>query len=163
QLNGRGVLNLDNAQTGAQSTWIFYATAPNDGFLLDLSSGTVGVGDLENQGFIPPFDSGDWEGTFAFGSGEQATNLVPLFSGVESFDGASKVAGAEDENQVSGSLPNLPIAGTYAISSVSNNGRGVILPTSPSSQITALWLVTGFRALAVEVDGGATAPAVIVF
>ena len=31
QLNGRGVLTLDDAQTGAQSVWILYAIAPESG------------------------------------------------------------------------------------------------------------------------------------
>src|SRR5262249_5019341 len=131
QLNGRGVLTLDNAQTGAPMIWILYATAANQAFLLS-SDGTVGSGDVLRQGVVPPLDAGDLEGNFAFGSGEPAAPQAALLSGSVFFDGGSTISGTEDQSLASTSTKNQPVSGTYSVSTVSNNGRGVAMLTTPT-------------------------------
>src|SRR6202035_3357995 len=86
QLNGRGVLTLDNAQNGAQSVWILYAIGPNHAFVLS-SDASVGSGDLKPQALAPPFETGDLEGNFEFGAGEPASSHAALLIGTVVFDG----------------------------------------------------------------------------
>lgn len=162
QLNGRGVLTVDSAETGVLSVWILYATAANQGFLL-TSDGVVGNGDVIRQGVAPPFDSGDLEGNFAFGPGEPASPQATLLSGAVFFDGANIVSGAEDESQAGIFTKNQPLAGTYSISIVSNNGRGVAMLTSPSRSTQALWVVNGLETLGLDVDTSNKAPTLLRF
>jgi hypothetical protein len=160
QLNGRGILTLDNAQTGALSMWIFYATAPNQGLLL-TSDGSVGGGDLSPQALFPPFGTEDVEGNFAFGSGEPTSPKAALSSGAVFFDGALDLTGAEDKSQSGGFSGDLPLVGTYSISTVSNNGRGVALLTSPSPATQALWVVSGLQTLGLDIDSADTTPTLV--
>ena len=162
QLNGRGVLTLDDAQTGAQSVWILYAIAPNRGFLLS-SDGSVASGDVSPQGLVAPFETGDLEGNFEFGAGEPVSPLATLRSGAAFFDGASIVSGTEDQKQAGSFTGNLPLAGSYSISTVSNNGRGVALLTSPAASTKALWVVSGLEALGLDLDSTNTAPTLLRF
>jgi hypothetical protein len=162
QLNGRGVLTLDNAETGALSVWILYATAPNQGFLL-TSDGSVGSGDLTSQGLTPPFETGDLEGNFALGAGEAASAQATLVSGSLFFDGAKNVSGTEDKSQGGVFTKGLALVGTYSVSTVSNNGRGVALLTSPSSATEALWVVSGMETLGLDVDATNKAPILLRF
>jgi hypothetical protein len=162
QLNGRGVLTLDDAQTGAQSVWILYAIAPNRGFLLS-SDGSVASGDVSPQGLTAPFETGDLEGNFEFGAGEPVSPLATLRSGAVFFDGANIVSGTEDQKQAGSFTGNLPITGSYSISTVSNNGRGVALLTSPAASTKALWVVSGLEALGLDLDSANTAPTLLRF
>ena len=162
QLNGRGVMTLDNAQNGARSVWIFYAIGPNHAFLLS-SDASVGSGDLNLQAVAPPFETGDLVGNFEFGSGEPASSQASLLSGAVFFDGASTLTGAEDKSQAGTFTGNLPLIGTYAISKVSNNGRGVAMLTSPAASTEALWVVSGLEAIGLDVDSANTSPIVLIF
>jgi hypothetical protein len=162
QLNGRGVLTLDSAETGELSVWILYATAPNQGFLL-TSDASVGNGDVIRQALAPPFDSGDLEGNFVLGAGEAAWPQATLVSGTLFFDGAEMVSGTEDRSQGGTFTKGLSLAGTYSVSTVSNNGRGVALLTSPSSATQALWVVSGMETLGLDVDPSNKAPILLRF
>jgi hypothetical protein len=161
QLNGRGVLTLDNA-AAAPSVWIMYAIAPNRAFVL-TSDGSVGSGDVDAQALAPPFESGDLQGNFEFGAGEPASYQATLLSGTVFFDGANDVSGTEDQSQVSSFTRNLPLAGKYAISMVSNNGRGVAILSSPIASTDALWVVSGLETVGLDVDSANTAPTLLIF
>jgi hypothetical protein len=162
QLNGRGVLNLDNAQNGAQSVWILYAIGPNRAFLLS-SDGSVGSGDVKPQALAPPFETGDLEGNFEFGVGEPASYQAALLSGTVFFDGARTFSGAEDKSYSGTFAAALPLTGMYAISQVSNNGRGVAMLTSPAASTQALWVVGGLEAVGLDVSSANTTPTVLLF
>ena len=58
---------------------------------------------------------------------------------------------------------NLPLVGTYAISMVSNNGRGAALLTSPAVSTEVLWVVGGFKAVGLDVDSANTGPTLLTF
>jgi hypothetical protein len=161
QLNGRGVLTLDNS-TGSPSVWILYATAPNRAFLL-TSDVSVGSGSMNLQALALPIDSGAVVGNFAFGAGEPASSQATLLSGAVSFDGASKVSGAADESQPGSFAGDLPLVGTYAISIVSKNGRGVAMLTSPTLSIEALWVVSGLEVVGLDVDAADASPTLLRF
>lgn len=162
QLNGRGVLTLDNAQNSERSVWILYATGSNHGFLL-TSDASVGSGDVNPQAFASPFETGDLQGNFEFGAGEPASPHTTLLSGAVFFDGASNLSGTEDESQAGTYTGDLALIGAYAISTVSNNGRGVALLTSPTASTEALWVVSGFEAVGVDVDSVNTGPTLLMF
>ncbi len=161
QLNGRGILTLDNA-SAAPTVWILYAIAPNRAFLLG-SDGSVESGDVDSQAILPPFETGDLEGSFEFGSGEPTSPQATLLSGTVFFDGASNVSGTEDRSQTGGFTRNLPLLGGYAISIVSNNGRGVAMLTSPAASTQALWVVSGFEALGLDIDSADTNPTLLTY
>jgi hypothetical protein len=161
QLNGRGILTLDNA-SAAPTVWIMYAIAPNRAFLLG-SDGSVESGDASSQAIVPPFETGDLEGGFEFGSGEPTSSQATLLSGTVFFDGASNVSGTEDRSQTGGVTRNLPLLGNYAISIVSNNGRGVAMLTSPAASTQDLWVVSGLEALGLDVDSADTNPILLTY
>lgn len=162
QLNGRGVMTLDNAANGARSNWIFYAIGPNRALLLN-SDAAVGGGDAYPQAVTPPFETGDLVGNFEFGAGEPASPQARLLSGTSFFDGASTVTGTEDKSQAGAFTGDLPLIGTYSISSVSNNGRGVAMLTSPVASTDAFWVVSGLEAVGLDVDSANTSPTVLIF
>lgn len=160
--NGRGLLTLRNNQSNKVTIWIFYAFGQNSAVLMDQGF-VVNVGEMLNQLVQSPFDSGDFVGTFLFGSGEPAAIDSALVSGIGNFDGGTSVTGTQDQSQLGGQLPNQAVAGTYQISLVSNNGRGTILLTSPGPSTIALWLVSSSQAFAMDVDSGNAEPTLLQF
>jgi hypothetical protein len=161
--NGRGILNLLNSQTHLVTPWIFYAIAPNRAFLLDTSGIAAGTGEMKGQSVSPPFTSANIEGNYLLGSGEATVFDLPLVSGVGNFDGGQNIDGTQDQTQGSTLFPSQDLAGTYAVSLVSRNGRGTILLTSPGTSTFALWLVSGSEFVALQVDASAVEPTVTFF
>ena len=161
-LNGRTILNLVNAQTNQVSTAIMYAISQNTAFIMD-DSASVRSGYLESQLVAPPFDDAEFVGNYTFASSTPAGATVPLTSGVANFDGSGNVQGNEDEDFVSGSDLNQLMTGTYEISPVSNNGRGVILLTLPQPETIAVWLATYSRAYGISVDASDVDPTIMIF
>ncbi len=169
QLNGRGTLNLVNPSTGATSIWYLYAFAPNEAFVLDASTSAVAFGEMLPQTTIRPFSNSDILGTYLFGSGEPVVASTPLLSGVANFDGGNTVqgrgiiTGTEDINQSPSLLANQALSGTYSVSSVSNNGRGAILLTSPSGKTIAVWVISNSEFVGLNVDSTTPQPAILYF
>lgn len=169
ELNGRATLNLNNPTTGQPTIWYIYATAPNQGFLMDASTGSVGIGELKNQLETPPSFNSDILGTYFFASGEPTVSTAPLFSGVSSFDGGSNilgqgsVSGTEDVSKSSGNTAGLALSGKYTVSHVSNNGRGTILQTLPSGETIAVWVISANEVIGLDVDSTETQPTVLHF
>lgn len=169
QLNGRGVLNLQDLVTGYPIQWVMYAYAPNSAFVLDVYSSSVGVGEMKNQVVIPPVGNANLLGNFILGSGEPADWSVPLSSGVSYFDGSSNkqglgsVTGTEDQSTASDLAPNVAIVGNYAVSLVSANGRGSILLTAPATSNYAFWLVSASELFAIGTDPTDVQPTILFF
>jgi hypothetical protein len=161
-LNGRTTLNLVNSQTHQASTATMYAISQNTAFIMD-SSASVRSGYLESQVVVPPFGDADFVGNYTFASSTPAAASVPLTSGVANFDGNGNVQGNEDEDFVSGPDLNQLMNGTYSISPVSQNGRGVIMLTLPQSETIAIWLASYSRAYGIPVDAGDIDPTVLIF
>ena len=167
QLNGRGTLNLDTP-TGS-TVWYMYATGPNQGFLMDASTGAAGIGEIFPSAIVPPFTNSNILGSYLFGQDDPVVQTAPLFSGEGSFDGSSSaggqgiVIGAEDISQSSSLTPNQVLAGTYSVSSVSNNGRGAILYTSPTKGTIAVWVINPSQFVGLSLDPTTTQPAVFQF
>jgi hypothetical protein len=166
QLNGRGTLNLDDASNGAVHTWLVYAIAPNAAFVMDISSPAVGVGQVIPQ--VPiPFSNSILIGTHVLGSGEPIVRTNRLYSGTVDFDGGTSklgtgsVSGAEDISQASTLAANQVLGGIYSVSTLSNNGRGSIVLTSPRSMTFAIWAAGPSQAVGLQVDGTAAQPVVI--
>jgi len=159
--NGRGTLTLTNNDTHTITIWTFYAIAPNRAFLMD-SSFLVGIGEMKNQLVSLPFSNANLVGSFAQGSGEAPSINADLLVGVSVFDGTN-ITGTQDLSQTSGLTPDQTLGGTYQVSLVSNNGRGTILLTSPASSTSALWLISSFEFVALDVDGGNLEPTVLFF
>jgi hypothetical protein len=166
QLNGRGTLNLDDADTGSVHIWLLYATAPNAAFLLDIGSGSVGVGGVTPQLSIP-FSNSTLIGTYVLGSGEPVVKNTFISSGTVNYDGSAgtlgtgAVSGTEDTRQGTTVSANQPLAGKYSVSVVSNNGRGSMLLASPKSMNFAIWAAGPSSAVGLQVDATATNPTVI--
>jgi hypothetical protein len=161
-LNGRTVLNLVNSQTHQASNATMYAISQNTAFIMD-DSASVRSGYLESQTVQPQFGDADLVGNYTFASSTPAVEAVPIMSGVANFNGNGNVQGNEDEDFVSGPDLNQLMDGTYEISPVSNNGRGVILLTSPQAETIAVWLATYTRAYGIPVDASDVDPTVIIF
>jgi hypothetical protein len=162
QLNGRGVLTLYSAQTGARSEWILYTFASNHAFLLNSDS-SAGSGQVNPQTLSTPFETGDLQGNFEFGAGEPALPQATLLSGTLFFDGASSLLGTEDRSQAGTFTGSLPLSGRYAISTVSNNGRGVAMLISPATSTEVLWVASGLEAVGLDVDSADTNPILLRF
>lgn len=166
QINGRGTFNLDDTSNGSVHVWLVYATAPNTGFIMDIGSITVGVGELMPQINIP-FSNSTLIGTYVLGSDAPIIKNTPLVSGIMNFDGSNgrlgngAVSGTVDISQSSTLNANQPLTGTYSVSVLSNNGRGSIVLTSPQSMSIAIWAAGPSMALGLQVDGTATHPTVL--
>lgn len=161
-LNGRTMLNLVNSQTHQSSTATMYAISQNTAFIMD-NSGSVRSGYVEAQLVTQPFGDADMVGNYTFASSTPAGMGIPLMSGVANFDGNGNVQGNEDEDLSSGPNLNQLLNGTYSISPVSKNGRGVILLTLPQPETIAIWLATYSRAYAIPADASEVDPTVLIF
>jgi len=161
-LNGRTILNLVDSQTHLPSTAIMYAISQNTAFIMD-NSATVRSGYLEAQLVVPPFGDADLVGNYTFASSTPAGTGIPVVSGVANFDGNGNVEGNEDADLSSGPNLNQLLNGTYSISPVSKNGRGVILLSLPQTETIAIWLATYSRAYAIPVDANDVGPTVLIF
>ena len=169
ELNGRGTLNLDNPADGSVTVWYLYAVSPNTAFLMDASTSNVAIGEMKAQTAVLPFSNSNILGTYLFGSGEPTLQTTPLDSGIAGFDGGSgiqglgAVTGVEDISQSSTLVPNQILNGTYSVSSVSNNGRGSILLTSPSGKTIAVWITNASEFVGVNVDSTTPQPTILHF
>ena len=168
ELNGRGTLNLDNSD-GNSTVWYMYAISPNTAYIMDASTGAVSVGEMKAQVAVSPFSNPDILGTYLFGSGEPILQTTPLYSGDASFDGGSSiqglgaVTGTEDMSQTSALTTGQALNGTYSVSSVSNNGRGVILLTSPAGNTIAVWVTSDSEFVGLNIDSITPQPTILHF
>ena len=169
ELNGRGTLNLDNPAGGGATVWYLYAISPNTAFVIDASTSAVAIGEMKSQVAVSPFSNPNIIGTYLFGSGEPIVQSTPLDSGTANFDGGSSlnglgsVTGAEDISQTSVLSPNQTLTGTYSVSSVSNNGRGVILLTSPGGKTVAVWVTSASEFVGLNIDSTTSQPSILHF
>lgn len=169
ELNGRGTLNLDNPTDNSVTVWYLYAISPNTAFLMDASTSTVAIGEMKSQTAVLPFSNSNILGTYLFGSGEPILQTTPVDSGTADFDGGSSiqglgaVTGAEDISQPSMLSPNQILNGTYSVSSVSNNGRGSILLTSPSGKTIAVWVTSASEFVGLNIDSTTPEPTILHF
>lgn len=169
QLNGRGTLNLVDPSTGGAIIWYLYAFAPNEAFVMDATTAAVAFGEFKPRTTFLPFSNADILGSYLFGSGEPIVATTPLLSGVGNFDGGNTVqgqgtvTGTEDINQSTSLLASQTITGTYSVSSVSNNGRGTILLTSPSGKTIAVWVISDSEFVGLNVDSTTPQPAILYY
>ena len=159
-VTGRGSMNV--ARSGSVSTLVAYVVSPNFAFLMDLGS-TVKLGQLVPQSIAPPFGNSSLAGELIFGSEAMAKADAPLATGVDLFDAKGGVTGTEDSSQTSGLTPEAAVAGSYSISSTSNNGRGSLTLKSPAPQSVALWMVSPSEAVGVDVDPSNVSPTILRF
>ncbi|MBV8673281.1 MAG: hypothetical protein JOZ33_07585 [Acidobacteriaceae bacterium] len=160
-VNGPGTLNLDDSN-GHSRVWEIYVIGPNHAYMLDTSA-EVGVGELSPQLDERQYSSADILGSYLLGSGEPLVPATTLTSGVTSFNGKSTMHGTEDLSESGSMTAGLPLAGTYSVSSKSNNGRGTLTLTSPSGESFALWVGSNSEVLGVETDPSNTQPVAIYF
>ena len=165
QSNGRTLLNLVDVKTQNVSSLVAYLIAPNTAFLLSREA-AVQIGTLQPQLVAAPFGNSLLAGTFTFAPDAVADSSALLATGVGIFSGTGGQAGlvgTEDSSQNSVNKPNLAVAGTYSVSSVSNNGRGVASVTTPGTQMIAFWMVSFSEAVGIDVDAGYQNPTVVIF
>ena len=169
QLNGRGTLNLDNPAGGSPTVWYLYAISPDTAFVMDASTSAVAIGEMRSQVPVLPFSNSNILGTYLVGSDEPILDTTPLDAGTAGFDGGSSlnglgaVIGVEDISQTSSLSPNEVLKGTYSVSSVSNNGRGTILLTSPSGKTIAVWVTSASEFVGVNIDSATSQPTILHF
>jgi Fe-S cluster assembly iron-binding protein IscA len=161
-VNGPGTLNLDNSN-GSSKTWDIYAIGPNHAFLMDVSTDSVGMGELEPQAAETTFSNSDILGTYVVGSGEPLVSTTTLSTGVDGFDGKKTVSGEEDISSSSALLAAQLVAGTYSVSGSLNNGRGTLLLTAPSGDTIALWVTSASELLGLEIGSSDTQPVILYF
>jgi len=169
ELSGRGTLNLVNSADGSLVVWYLYAISANKAYIMDASTGAVAVGEMKPQTSVSPFSNSNILGTYLIGSGEPISETTPLYSGVAGFDGGTNVqglgavTGAEDISQASTLSPNQVLNATYSVSSVSNNGRGVILLTLPSGKTIAVWVISASEFVGLDTDSTTAQPTILHF
>lgn len=155
--SGRTTFNLVNSKTHTSTTLIAYLIAGNTALLMDTTT-SVWFGALQAQLAKPPFRSSTLSGTFAAGPDLMVASGSPLTSGIISLDGVSAVTGTEDLS--SGLSSGLSLAGTYAIGTGPNNGRGQLSLVSPATQSVILWIVSNSEFIALDIDPTNTGPTV---
>jgi hypothetical protein len=165
QSNGRTLLSLVDVKTQNVSSLVAYLTGPNSAFLLSREA-AVQIGTLQPQQVSSPFGNSLLAGTFRFAPDAVADSGAILAAGVGTFSGTGGQAGlvgSEDSSQGSVTKSNLAVAGTYSVSTVSNNGRGVANLTSPGTQMIAFWMVSFSEVVGIDVDAGYQNPTVVIF
>ena len=146
EIDGRGDLNLD-----CGCTWVFYATAPNQGFVMDTSS-EVRMGEMIPQ-IHTGLTSSSILNTYMLGSGSAPVKPSSLYSGSISFVagnttlGTGAVVGTLGVSQSSALLLNQAIQGTTSLSLVSVNGHGAIQFTAPQKLTLSLWVASPSQAI----------------
>ncbi|UWZ81930.1 hypothetical protein [Occallatibacter riparius] len=166
QITGRATMVFYDPGDDSTSTWVMYAAGRDTGFILDMSSNAVRIGEITPQD-TPPFSNASLVGTFLVGSGEPIVKPAPLYIGYMNFDGSvSKqgnggVTGMEDVSLASSLLTNQTVSGTYSISVLASDGRGLIELSAPSTSTYQLWLTGMTKALGVQVDSTVVNPAIL--
>jgi Fe-S cluster assembly iron-binding protein IscA len=169
ELNGRGTLNLDNPFTQQSSTWVMYATGPNQAFLMDVSSKTVLFGELNPQESGPNFFNGNILGNYVLGSGEPIEGSDPLYSGESNFDGGSSgaangiVSGVLDASLATNLSPDAVFSGVYLVSREWNNGLTATTLKSSNLSNPVLWVISPTEALGLDIDPSNSQPVVLHF
>ncbi len=158
---GRTNVNLVNFKTHTSTTLIAYVIADNTAFLMDTTA-SVRFGALQTQLAAPPFTNGTLLGAFALAPDLAVLSGPTLAAGVLSFDGVSAVTGTEDTSQTSGLSSGVSVAGTYAVSTSLNNGRGQLNLVSPAPQNMVLWIVSNSQFVGLDIDPTNTSPTVLV-
>jgi hypothetical protein len=77
--------------------------------------------------------------------------------------GRGVASGAEDISLATTLSPNQVLTGTYSVSGVSNNGRGVILLTSPTAGTVAVWVASPTKFVGLDLDSTVTQPVILHF
>jgi len=146
-----------------------YAISPNTAFVMDASTSKVAIGEMKSQVAVTPFSNSNILGTYLFGPGDPIEETTPLDSGIANLDGGSSlnglgvIAGTEDISQPSTLSPSQALNGTYSVSSVSNNGRGAILLTSPAGKTIAVWVTSTTEFVGVNIDSTTAQPTILHF
>jgi len=161
-VTGRVAMNVVNAQNHLVSSLTVYLISPNFAFLMDTGP-TVKMGQIKPQLIAPPFSNSSLAGDLIFGPEAMAKTDASLASGVNLFDGKGGVAGTEDISQTSSLTSAAPVAGSYSVSSVSNNGRGSITLKSPAPQSISFWMISFSEFVGVDVDPANVSPTIVRF
>ena len=72
------------------------------------------------------------------------------------------MTGTEDLSQPSGLSSGVSLAGTYAVSTKPNNGRGQLNLVSPAPENVVLWIVSNSQFIGLDIDPNNTSPIVLV-
>jgi Fe-S cluster assembly iron-binding protein IscA len=161
-VTGRVAMNVVNAQNHSVSSLVAYIVSPNSAFLMDLGP-TVKMGQVTPQLIAAPFGNSSLAGDLIFGPEAMAKADAPLATGVDLFDGKSALTGTEDLSQTSGLTSTAAVAGSYSVSSVSNNGRGTMTLKSPAPQSISFWMISFSEFVGVDVDPSNVSPTFVRF
>lgn len=168
QVTGRTQMNLYDRADSSSLVWVMYATGPHTGVVLDMTSEAVRVGEVMPQ-VRPPFTNSSLVGTYMFGPGEMIVKAAPLSSGYMSFDGnvntlgKGTLSGMEDTSVATSLFANRLVSGTYSVSTVSNNGVGMVGLTAPSAITYKVWIAGPSNAVGVQVSPTVANPTVVYF
>ena len=146
--DGRGTM-LINDSTGAKLNLMYYVVSANTLLLLetDAQVGLMGIGRAEKQSALS-FTNASLSGGFAFGSfGDTNSNQSGAHSvGAFAADGNGSITlGAYDSVQDGNVLSNVPLTGTYNVTSTGRTTATLNLQNGTSIQ-EVLWLVNSSRA-----------------
>lgn len=161
-VTGRVAMNVVNAQNHSVSSLVAYIVSPNSAFLMDLGP-TVKMGQVTPQLIAAPFSNSSLAGDLIFGHEAMAKADAPLATGVDLFDGKSALTGTADLSQTSGLTSTAAVAGSYSVSSVSNNGRGTMTLKSPAPQSISFWMLSFSEFVGVDVDPSNVSPTLVRF
>ena len=149
--SGRYTLSLNGVP------YVMYAITTNKGLLLDQSSVSV------FSGLMEPQSSANLNAATINGSFIQTSQQVSTAAAVDQVSALSLNAGS---GQISGTLdetdgsenPNLPVAGSYTVSS---NGRGTFDLTMPSASHSVLYVLSASEFVVVDMDTSNQNPTVL--
>jgi hypothetical protein len=144
--DGRGTM-LINDSTGAKLNLMYYVVSANTLLFLQTDAGLLAIGRAEKQS-AASFTNASLTGGFAFGSsGDTTSNQSGVHSvGAFATDGNGSItSGAYDSVQDGNVLSNVPLTGTYNVTSTGRTTATLNLQNGTSIQ-QVLWLVSPSRA-----------------
>jgi hypothetical protein len=157
--SGRGLLTL---QVGLRSTdYTFNLVAPNKAFLMQATASEVGIGFMEAQAG-PGFSNASLSGNYVLGTASPATCGCTSVSGVAALNGSGgQFVGARDKSRAEGVSSRDSLTGTFNVTS--DTGRGTMTTTTPSTENSAMYIISSDKFVAIDADPGVGVAVVTIF
>jgi len=146
---GRGTLAV---QTGGTTVnYVLYMVSRNTALLMQSDAIEAGWGSIEAQ-TGGPFTTASISGNYVVGTVTPAECGCTSTSGVVTLNGANGTfVGARDKSKPEGLIPRDVWSGTFEIPA-GTNGRGTLTANVPSTELSALYVVSPNKLLLINVE-----------
>ncbi len=158
-IEGRGTLDVQVGGTTVR--YVLYMVSSNTALLMQSEAVEAGWGSIEAQ-TGGPFTTASISGSYVVGTVTPAECGCTSTSGVVTLNGAAGTfAGARDKSKPDGLVPRDLWSGTFEIPA-GTNGRGTLTAAVPSTESSAVYVVSPNKLLLVSTESGFNLSAIMV-